>query len=64
LSEQEVKTLLTSDVPSSREEIRLLAEKLVAVVPESERWFIQLEEVVNFPRLLQAWYNYFTLGTC
>ena len=62
LPEQKVKTLLNSDVPASREKIQLLADKLAAV-PESKRWFISLDEIVNFPRLLQTWYNYFTLET-
>jgi len=60
LSEQKVKALLSLGVPSKREEILAIADKLVAV-PESERWFIQLDEMINFPKILQTWYNYFTL---
>ena len=62
LSEQKVKALLSLGVPSKREEILAIADKLVAV-PESERWFIQLDEMINFPKILQTWYNYFTLKT-
>ena len=62
IHEQKVKALLSLDVPSKREEILAIANKLVAV-PESERWFIQLDEMINFPKILQTWYNYFTLKT-
>ena len=61
--EQKVAALLSLGVPSKRGEILAIADKLVAV-PESERWFIQLDEMINFPKILQTWYNYFTLKTC
>lgn len=56
--EQKVKTLLNATVPSKRKEIQPLAKK-IETIPESDRWFIQLDEIVNFPRILQTWYNYF-----
>ncbi len=56
--EQKVKALLNATSPSKREEIQYLAKKIEAI-PESERWFIQLDEIVNFPKILQTWYNYF-----
>jgi hypothetical protein len=62
LPEQKVAALLSLGVPSKREEIQAIADKLVAV-PELERWFIQLEEMINFPKILQTWYTYFTLKT-
>jgi hypothetical protein len=62
LPEQKAATMLSLDVPSNREEILAIANQL-ASVPESERWFIQLDEMINFPKILQTWYNYFTLKT-
>ena len=62
LSEEKVKGLLRASMPSKREEILSVAAKLAAI-PESDRWFIQLDEIVNFPRILQTWQNYFVLET-
>ena len=62
LSEEKVKGILRANMPSKREEIQLVAAKLAAI-PEPERWFIQLDELVNFPRILQTWNNYFFLET-
>lgn len=62
LSEEKVKGLLKENTPAKREEIQSVATK-IAAIPESDRWFIQLDEVVNFPRLLQTWHNYFFLET-
>jgi len=60
LSEDKVKAILRANIPSSREEIQSVASKITAI-PEIDRWFIQLDEIVNFPRILQTWHNYFFL---
>jgi hypothetical protein len=62
LSEDKVKTLLKTSTPSTREEVKSVAAK-IATIPEPDRWFIQLNEIVNFPRILQTWYNYFFIET-
>lgn len=59
-SEQKVKALLSGTIPSKREMIQSLAKK-IETIPEPDRWFIQLDEIVNFPRILQTWHNYFFL---
>ena len=61
LSEEKVKTVLKGSIPSKREEIEVVASK-IAGIPDKDRWFIQLDELVNFPRILQTWCNYFFLG--
>ncbi|MDI9577530.1 MAG: nucleotidyl transferase AbiEii/AbiGii toxin family protein [Thermoproteota archaeon] len=60
LSEKKIKAILKANMPSKKEEIQSVAAK-VAAVPEQERWFIQLSELVNFPRILQTWHGYFFL---
>lgn len=60
LSEEQVNAILRASMPTKKEEIQSIAAKL-ATIPEADRWFIQLDEIVNFPRILHAWYNYFSL---
>jgi len=60
LSEEEIKAILKANIPSKIEEIKSVAAK-IAAIPEQDRWFIQLDELVNFPRILQAWHDYFFL---
>ena len=62
LSEEKVKTILKASIPSKREEMESMASKIKAI-PEVDRWFIQLDELINFPRILQTWNNYFFLET-
>ncbi|MDR2202981.1 MAG: hypothetical protein LBE76_01485 [Nitrososphaerota archaeon] len=62
VSEQRAMSLLKPSVLSKREDIQSFVDRLVAV-PKSERWFIDLDEIVNFPHLLQIWCNYFSLET-
>ena len=60
LSEGNVKSILKDSTLSKREEIESVASK-IATVPEQDRWFMQLDEIINFPRIMQTWYNYFSL---
>ncbi|MCL2135074.1 MAG: hypothetical protein FWH37_05925 [Candidatus Bathyarchaeota archaeon] len=55
-------SLLKPSVLSKREDIQSFVDRLVAV-PKFERWFIDLDEIVNFPQILQVWCNYFSLDT-
>lgn len=58
LSEDKVKAILKIKVPTTKKEIEPIAEKM-AIIPEEERWFIQIGELVNFPKILNAWSQYF-----
>ncbi|NLE04787.1 MAG: nucleotidyl transferase AbiEii/AbiGii toxin family protein [Crenarchaeota archaeon] len=60
LSEEKIKTVFKANIPSKREEIKSVAAK-ITTIPEKDRWFIQLDELVNFPRILQAGHDYFFL---
>jgi hypothetical protein len=52
---------LNASIPSKREEIMDLA-KQIERLPKQNRWFILPSEIVNFPKLLKTWYDYFTLS--
>jgi hypothetical protein len=60
LSEDKVKAILRSDIPTKKEEIEPIISKIESI-PEKDRWFIQSDEIVNFPRLLKNWHAYFFL---
>jgi hypothetical protein len=61
LSEKKVKEILGSETPANREEIELIISRIEGV-SRKNRWFIQLDEIVNFPRILKTWHSYFLLG--
>jgi hypothetical protein len=58
LSEDKVKTILKTKEPETRKEIEPIAAKMVTI-PEKERWFIQIDELINFPKILNTWRHYF-----
>jgi hypothetical protein len=60
LSEERVRTIMRTSVPSKKIEIQSVAAQ-IADVPQSDRWFVQLDEMVNFPKILQMWHDYFLL---
>ena len=60
LSEEKVKTILRSDIPTNKEEIAPIISRIEGI-DEEDRWFIQSDEIVNFPRLLKTWHDYFFL---
>ena len=62
LPEQKVEALLKTSQSLTKEEIQAMAKK-IATIPGPDRWFIQLDEIVNFPRILQTWHNYFFMET-
>lgn len=61
LSEEKVKIILRSDIPGKKDEIEPIISRIEGI-PGKDRWFIQLDEIVNFPRLLKTWHAYLFLG--
>lgn len=58
--EKKAKTILEADSPTKREEILKLASEIKGI-PETERWFIELDEISNFPTILKTWHDHFFL---
>lgn len=58
LSEEKVKAILRSGIPAKKEEIEQIISKIEGI-PVKDRWFIQSDEITNFPRLLKTWHDYF-----
>ncbi len=52
--------ILKLKTPTAEEEILALAEQ-IKQIPEEKRWFIMLDEIVNFPKILRAWHSFFFL---
>jgi hypothetical protein len=60
LPQEKAQTFIRSSPPSNKEEIESIASKIESI-SEEDRWFIQLNELINFPRILKTWYDYFFL---
>jgi len=60
-SEDKVEEILYANIPNRRGDILKLIEQ-VKTLPEEERWFIQLDEIGNFPKILKTWHDYFFLA--
>jgi len=60
-SEDKVEEILYANIPNRRGDILKLIEH-VKTLPEEERWFIQLDEIGNFPKILKTWHDYFFLA--
>ena len=58
LSEEKMKAILRSGIPAKKEEIKPIISKIEGIHVK-DRWFIQLDEITNFPRLLKTWHDYF-----
>lgn len=58
LSEEKVKAILRSGIPAKKEEIKPIISKIEGIHVK-DRWFIQSDEITNFPRLLKTWHDYF-----
>jgi predicted nucleotidyltransferase component of viral defense system len=56
--EKKAKAILREDLPAKKEEIANLVRKIKSL-PEKDRWFIELDEIVNFPRVLKTWHDHF-----
>ena len=61
ITETTARKSLSASIPSKREEIMDLA-KQIERLPRQNRWFILPSEIINFPKLLKTWYDYFTLS--
>lgn len=59
--EADARKILNASVPNRSEEIADLA-KQIEELPQEERWFVIPTEIVNFPRVLKTWYDYFILS--
>lgn len=49
--------ILKLNAPTTKEEILALAEQ-IKQIPEEKRWFIMLDEIVNFPKILRTWHSF------
>ncbi len=52
--------ILSTNAPTKKEEILTLIEQ-IKKIPKEKRWFIIPNEIVNFPKILRAWHNFFFL---
>jgi len=60
---EEVRDMLNQAPPSSKEEIQTLWNEIEALrLPAEKLWFIDPTEILNFPRVLQAWHHFYTLN--
>ena len=53
--------ILKLNAPTTKEEISSLAEQLKQI-SEEKRWFIALDEIINFPKILRTWHSFFLLN--
>lgn len=60
VAEEKARTILNANIPNNREEILKLIKR-VESLPKEVRWFIEPEEIVNFPKSLKTWHDYFFL---
>lgn len=60
MPDRNAKAILKADFPTKKEEISRIAKKL-RDIPDRERWFIDLDELVNFPKVLKNWHDLFFL---
>lgn len=58
MSDRNAKAILKAELPTKKEEISRLTKKL-AGIPEKDRWFIDLDELSNFPKVLKNWHDLF-----
>lgn len=58
--ENEAKEYLNPDFPSDPKQINKLV-KSIEELPKEERWFIDIEEITNYPRVLKLWHSFFDL---
>jgi hypothetical protein len=60
LSGERAKSILKASAPTKMEDIKAMASK-IKDINETDRWFIELDEIINFPKILKAWHDYFYL---
>lgn len=60
LTNEQVNDIFKNPIPKVREEIIHIVGKIRSI-PIENRWFINLEEIMNFPSILNHWNNFFFL---
>ena len=58
IADTEARKILNAEAPATKEEILVLMEQ-IKKVSKGQRWFIVIDEIVNFPKILKAWHNFF-----
>lgn len=58
IADNKARKILSTKAPTNKEEILTLIEH-IKKTPKEERWFIVPDEIVNFPRILKTWHNFF-----
>lgn len=53
--------ILKLETPTTKEEILALTEQ-IKQIPKEKRWFILLDEIINFPKILRTWHSFFFLN--
>jgi hypothetical protein len=54
--------ILSEAAPTGREEIQKLMSDIQSLqLPKEQLWFIEAEELMNFPQVLKQWHSYFTI---
>jgi len=62
LSPNTVRGVLSLAPPASREEIQALWSDIEALrLPDSQLWFIDPMEILNFPMVLRNWHSFYTI---
>jgi hypothetical protein len=62
LSSKTMVKILDEPPPTTREGIQNLMDDITSLqLPEEQLWFIEAEEILNFPQVLKQWHSYFTL---
>jgi len=59
--EDKARKILNANIPTNRDDILELSKR-IKKLPTEERWFIIPDEIVNFPRILKTWHDYFFLN--
>jgi len=60
ISEAKARKILNAKAPTTKEEILVLIEQ-IKKIPKEQRWFIIPDEIINFPKILMTWHNFFFL---
>lgn len=60
ISDEKAREIFFAEAPTTKEEILTLIEQ-VKKIPEERRWFILLDEIANFPKILKTWHSFFFL---
>lgn len=63
LSSEALIGIFNQPPPSGREEIEKLWSDIQSLqIPKEQLWFIDPEEILNFPTVLKTWHSFYTVG--